>query len=47
MALVVAAIHLLWPAVQIDAITLGLLLLAVVPWLGPLFKSIFVVPDRS
>jgi len=39
-ALIVAAVHLLWPAVRIDAITLGLLVLAVVPWLGPLFKSI-------
>ena len=39
-ALLISAAHLLWPAVQIDAITLGLLVLAVVPWLAPLFKSI-------
>jgi hypothetical protein len=38
--MIVAAVHLLWPAVRIDAITVGLLVLAVVPWLGPLFKSI-------
>ncbi|MGE5112918.1 MAG: hypothetical protein ACM3JB_18790 [Acidobacteriaceae bacterium] len=39
-ALAVMAAHLVWPSVRIDAITLGLLILAAVPWLAPLFKSI-------
>lgn len=39
-ALLVAAAHLLWPDLTIDAITLALLTLACVPWLGPIFKSL-------
>jgi hypothetical protein len=32
--------HLVWPSLAIDAITLTLLAVAVVPWLAPLFKSL-------
>lgn len=39
-ALIVAAAHLVWPDARIDVVTLGLLVLAVIPWLAPLFKSI-------
>ena len=39
-ALLVALIHLLWPTLAIDAITLVLIMLAVVPWLAPVFKSL-------
>jgi hypothetical protein len=39
-AVLLAAAHMVWPAASIDSITLGLLAIAVVPWLGPLFKSI-------
>jgi hypothetical protein len=39
-ALVVAATHALWPNVKIDASTMVLLLIAVLPWLGFIFKSV-------
>lgn len=39
-ALVIALIHLIWPTLRIDAITVTLLVVAVIPWLGSLFKSI-------
>jgi hypothetical protein len=41
-ALAAIASHLLWPALVIDGITLGLLILAALPWLAPLIKSIEV-----
>ena len=34
--------HLVWPDLKIDAVTLGFLLLALVPWLAPIIKSIEV-----
>src|SRR5271167_3643431 len=39
-ALAGALIHLLWPKLAIDAITLTLLAIAVIPWLAPIFKSL-------
>jgi hypothetical protein len=39
-ALVGLAAHLLMPALNIDAIALGLLLLALAPWLGAIIKSL-------
>jgi|CXWL01.1.fsa_nt_gi hypothetical protein len=39
-ALSVALAHLLWPAMAIDAITLILVTIALVPWLAPIFKSL-------
>jgi len=39
-ALTVALIHVWVPALAIDAITLALIALAILPWLGPLFKSV-------
>lgn len=33
-ALFVAVIHVAWPDLKIDTITLGLLVVAMVPWLG-------------
>jgi hypothetical protein len=36
----VAAAHLVWPAATIDGVTATLLLVAVLPWLQPLFKSL-------
>lgn len=39
-ALFVALAHLLWPSVKIDAITVTLVVIAALPWLGPLFKSV-------
>lgn len=39
-ALGLALTHLLFPKVAIDAITLALLAIALVPWLAPLFKSL-------
>lgn len=32
--------HLIWPSLEIDAITLTLLIVAVAPWLAPLLKSL-------
>lgn len=39
-ALFVALAHLIWPSLTIDAITVTLLFIALVPWLTPLFKSL-------
>lgn len=38
-ALLLALVHVIWPALSIDWITVALLVLALVPWLGPVFKS--------
>ena len=38
-ALGIAAAHLIWPNLKIDAVTLVLLIVALVPW-APLFKSV-------
>lgn len=39
-ALLLILVHIVWPHLAIDGITIGLLILAIVPWLSPLFKSI-------
>jgi hypothetical protein len=39
-ALVIALVHLLLPQLVIDGITVTLLAIATIPWLGPLFKAI-------
>jgi hypothetical protein len=39
-ALVIALMHLLVPSLNIDTITLSLIVIAILPWLAPLFKSI-------
>ena len=39
-ALILAIAHLIWPNIAIDAITLALVLIAILPWLAPLVKSL-------
>jgi hypothetical protein len=39
-AVVVAISHATWPGLKIDGVTLGLIGLAVLPWLAPVIKSI-------
>ncbi|MGD0707579.1 MAG: hypothetical protein ABSA51_03905 [Anaerolineaceae bacterium] len=39
-AILVAVAHLIWPKLTIDSITVLLFVIAVIPWLTPLFKSI-------
>ncbi len=39
-AIAVALLHALFPSIQIDAITVTLIGIAVIPWLGTLFKSV-------
>jgi len=39
-ALLVALAHIIWPKLNVDAITIILLFIALVPWLAPLFKSL-------
>lgn len=39
-ALAIAGVHLYWPDLKIDSITLTLLIVAVVPWVAQLFKSL-------
>ncbi len=39
-ALLLALAHLLWPALAIDAIAMTLLVIALLPWLAPIFKSL-------
>jgi hypothetical protein len=41
-AVIIIVLHLVIPNMAIDEITLGLILIAIVPWLAPLFKSIEV-----
>src|SRR6266487_1327283 len=38
-AVAVIVARLLWPGLKLDAVTLGLLVVAVLPWLSPLIKS--------
>ena len=38
-ALIIVLIHVRWPRLAIDAITLTLLVIALIPWLRPIFKS--------
>ena len=33
-------IHLIWPNLAVDGITLVLIIVAIIPWLAPLFKSL-------
>jgi hypothetical protein len=39
-ALLIVLTHLLWPTLAIDTVTFGLLVLALLPWLAPIFKSL-------
>jgi len=39
-AVAIAISHTLWPSAKIDGVTLGLIGLAVLPWLAPVIKSI-------
>src|SRR2546425_12436769 len=39
-ALMLALVHIMLPTLSIEAITLTLLLIALLPWLAPIFKSI-------
>lgn len=39
-ALLVATVHLIWPDLKIDSTTVALIVIAVTPWLGSVFKSI-------
>jgi hypothetical protein len=39
-ALLVALIHIIWPHLAIDAIALALIVIAILPWLAPLVKSL-------
>src|SRR3989339_1831050 len=38
--LLVVCVHLIWPSLKIDGITLTLIVVAVIPWLAPVFKSL-------
>ena len=40
LALLTATIHLIYPELAIDAVTLVLIIIAIIPWLSPLFKSL-------
>ena len=39
-AIILLILHLLVPAAAIDAITITLFLIAIIPWMSPIFKSI-------
>lgn len=40
LAVFVAVIHLIWPKLTIDGVTIALIIIAIIPWLGSLFKSL-------
>ena len=39
-ALTLALAHIMWPLLAIDAVTLALVVIALAPWLAPIFKSL-------
>jgi hypothetical protein len=39
-ALLIALVHIIWPDVAVDGVTLVLLFFALLPWLAPIFKSL-------
>ncbi|MBK6850313.1 MAG: hypothetical protein IPG93_01555 [Burkholderiales bacterium] len=39
-AIALAVAHVLWPDIKLDSITIALMVIALAPWLQPLFKSI-------
>lgn len=39
-SIAIAVVHIIWPGLKIDAVNLTLFIVAVVPWLAPLFKSL-------
>jgi hypothetical protein len=39
-AIIFAFIHLIWPNIKVDVITISLIVIAIFPWLAPLFKSV-------
>ena len=39
-AILLALAHVIWPGISIDAITLALIVIAILPWLTPLVKSL-------
>lgn len=39
-ALLLALVHVMWPQLSIDAVALALIVIAVLPWLAPLVKSL-------
>ena len=39
-AILIAIAHIIWPSIKIDLITLALVVIAIIPWLAPLFKSL-------
>lgn len=39
-AIIIAVTHIIWPSLNIDSITMTLVIVAVIPWLAPLFKSV-------
>ena len=39
-AVTLALVHVIWPELELDTVTLVLLLIAIAPWLAPIFKSI-------
>jgi len=41
-AMAVICVHLRWPALKIDAVTLGLIAIALLPWLSSVIKSVEV-----
>jgi hypothetical protein len=40
LAVIVIVIHVIWPTLAVDSITLALIILAILPWIAPLFKSL-------
>jgi len=39
-ALILTIVHMYYPSIKVDSITLGLLVVAVLPWLAPIFKTV-------
>jgi len=39
-AIIISIVHIYYPDIKVDSITLSLLVIAVLPWLAPIFKSV-------
>lgn len=39
-SILIIVVHIIWPSLKIDAINLTLIIVATIPWLAPLFKSL-------
>jgi hypothetical protein len=45
-ALVIAVVHAIWPSLTIDTVTIALVVIAILPWLAPMLKSVEIAGNK-